>query len=297
MNTVERGAMGEEKDIRLGDGEHRHATDVEKAGNDGGDMMGGTPSTKPDLPPLKGLSFLDRFLVVWIILAMAIGIALGNTVDSVGPALQRGEFVGVSIPIAIGLLVMMYPILCKVRYETLHLLLKKRELWIQIAVSFVLNWIIAPLFMVALAWAFLPDRQDLREGLIFVGIARCIAMVLIWTDLAGGDGDYCAVLVAFNSILQIVLFAPFAVFYIQVVSHGDKTDISYEKVAQSVGVFLGIPLGAAVLTRLVLRSLLGEERYQRRFIRYIAPLSLIGLFDMFVGTVQQWNALSRFHRL
>lgn len=91
--------MGEEKDIRLGDGEHRHATDVEKAGNDGGDMMGGTPSTKPDLPPLKGLSFLDRFLVVWIILAMAIGIALGNTVDSVGPALQRGEFVGVSIPI------------------------------------------------------------------------------------------------------------------------------------------------------------------------------------------------------
>ncbi|CAN9201980.1 arsenical-resistance protein ACR3 [Alternaria alternata] len=277
MNTVERGAMGEEKDIRLGDGEHRHATDVEKAGNDGGDMMGGTPSTKPDLPPLKGLSFLDRFLVVWIILAMAIGIALGNTVDSVGPALQRGEFVGVSIPIAIGLLVMMYPILCKVRYETLHLLLKKRELWIQIAVSFVLNWIIAPLFMVALAWAFLPDRQDLREGLIFVGIARCIAMVLIWTDLAGGDGDYCAVLVAFNSILQIVLFAPFAVFYIQVVSHGDKTDISYEKVAQSVGVFLGIPLGAAVLTRLVLRSLLGEERYQRRFIRYIAPLSLIGL--------------------
>jgi ACR3 family arsenite transporter len=99
MNTVERGAMGEEKDTRLGDGEHRHATDVEKAGNDGGDMMGGTPSTKPDLPPLKGLSFLDRFLVVWIILAMAIGIALGNTVDSVGPALQRGEFVGVSIPI------------------------------------------------------------------------------------------------------------------------------------------------------------------------------------------------------
>jgi ACR3 family arsenite transporter len=99
MNTVERGAMGEEKDIRLGDGEHRHATDVEKAGNDGGDMMGGTPSTKPDLPPLKGLSFLDRFLVVWIILAMAVGIALGNTVDSVGPALQRGEFVGVSIPI------------------------------------------------------------------------------------------------------------------------------------------------------------------------------------------------------
>ncbi|KAG9383193.1 SBF domain containing protein [Pyrenophora tritici-repentis] len=234
-------------------------------------------SEKPALPPLKGLSFLDRFLVVWILLAMGIGIALGNTVDSVGPALQKGEFVGVSIPIAIGLLVMMYPILCKVRYESLHLLLKSRALWIQIGVSFVLNWIIAPLFMVALAWAFLPDRQDLREGLIFVGIARCIAMVLIWTDLAQGDGDYCAVLVAFNSILQIVLFAPFAVFYIQVVSHGEKTTVSYQGVAQSVGVFLGIPLGAAVITRLGLKTLVGEERYQRRFIRYIAPFSLIGL--------------------
>jgi len=178
---------------------------------------------------------------------------------------------------AIGLLVMMYPILCKVRFETLHLLLSERALWIQIGVSFVLNWIIAPLFMVALAWAFLPDRQDLREGLIFVGIARCIAMVLIWTELAQGDNDYCAVLVAFNSLLQIILFAPFAVFYVQIVSHGDKTNVSYEKVAQSVGVFLGIPLGAAVVTRLLLRKVLGEETYQRRFIRYIAPFSLIGL--------------------
>lgn len=132
--------------------------------------------------------------------------------------------------------------------------------------------------MVGLAWAFLPDRQDLREGLIFVGIARCIAMVLIWTDLAKGDGDYCAVLVAFNSILQIVLFAPFAVFYIHVVSGSDDGNVvSYSKVAQSVGVFLGIPLGAAVLTRFVLLSLLGEATYQRRFIRYIGPWSLIGL--------------------
>lgn len=229
------------------------------------------------IPPLKGLSFLDRFLVLWIILAMGIGIALGNTVDSIGPALQKGEFVGVSIPIAIGLLVMMYPILCKVRFETLHLLLRSKDLWIQILVSFVLNWILAPLFMVALAWAFLPDRQDLREGLIFVGIARCIAMVLIWTDLAQGDGDYCAVLVAFNSILQIVLFAPLAIFYVQVVSRGDKTSVSYQAVAQSVGVFLGLPLGAAVVTRLVLRRLLGDARYQLRFIRYVAPFSLIGL--------------------
>jgi ACR3 family arsenite transporter len=173
---------------------------------------------------------------------------------------------------------MMYPILCKVRFETLHLLLRHRELWIQVGISFVLNWIIAPLFMVGLAWAFLPDRQDLREGLIFVGIARCIAMVLIWTDLAKGDGDYCAVLVAFNSILQIVLFAPFAVFYIKIVSHSpDAVTVGYSKVATSVAVFLGIPLGAAIVTRLTLRRLLGEAIYQRRFLRYIGPWSLIGL--------------------
>lgn len=135
----------------------------------------------------------------------------------------------------------MYPILCKVRYETLHLIVRRRELWIQIGVSFLLNWILAPLLMVGLAWAFLPDRPDLREGLIFVGIARCIAMVLIWNDLANGDTDYCAVLVAFNSILQIILFAPFAVFYIKIVSHSaNALNISYSKVATSVAVFLGL---------------------------------------------------------
>jgi ACR3 family arsenite transporter len=278
MNTIERSALPEQRqDQQAGARDHTRKHDVEK-----GECAADTECSSDDtteLPPLKGLSFLDRFLVVWIILAMAIGIILGNTVPSTGPTLQKGEFVGVSLPIAIGLLVMMYPILCKVRYETLHLLLSTRALWIQILISFILNWIIAPLFMVGLAWAFLPDRQDLREGLIFVGIARCIAMVLIWTDLAKGDGDYCAVLVAFNSILQIVLFAPFAVFYIHVVSGSDdeSNPVIYSKVAQSVGVFLGIPLGAAVLTRLVLLKLLGEATYQRRFIRYIGPWSLIGL--------------------
>lgn len=150
--------------------------------------------------------------------------------------------------------------------------------WKQIAFSFVVNWILAPLLMTGLAWAFLPDRQDLRQGLIFVGIARCIAMVLIWTDLAKGDGDYCAVLVAFNSILQMVLFAPLAIFYIKVVSDEDSLhDLSYALVARSVAVFLGIPLAAAVITRLVLRRILGERRYQTHFIRWISPFSLIGL--------------------
>ncbi|EON69009.1 arsenical-resistance protein [Coniosporium apollinis CBS 100218] len=282
MNTVERSvAYDDRPDAGLGRvGEQNGRLDGERTGDveKGSLGSGQTDDNEPDAPPLKGLSILDRFLVVWIILAMAIGIILGNFVPSTGPALQKGTFVDVSVPIAVGLLVMMYPILCKVRYETLHLLLSHRALWIQIAFSFVLNWIIAPLLMVGLAWAFLPDRQDLREGLIFVGIARCIAMVLIWTDLAGGDGDYCAVLVAFNSILQIVLFAPFAVFYIRIVSRSSNAvNVSYSKVATSVAVFLGIPLGAAVITRLVLRRLLGERRYQLHFLRYIGPLSLIGL--------------------
>jgi ACR3 family arsenite transporter len=144
--------------------------------------------------------------------------------------------------LAVGLLVMMYPILCKVRFETLHLLFSHRKLWIQIGISFVLNWIIAPLFMIALAWAFLPDQRDLRQGLILVGIARCIAMVLIWNDLAKGDPEYCAVLVAFNSILQIVLFAPMAVLYLNYFNDQDVDDpitISYGNVATSVAVFLG----------------------------------------------------------
>ncbi|KAF1825628.1 arsenical-resistance protein ACR3 [Dissoconium aciculare CBS 342.82] len=210
---------------------------------------------------------------------MGLGIVLGNTVPSAGPALHQGTFVGVSIPIAVGLLVMMYPILCKVRFETLHLLMRSRELWKQIAISFGLNWIVAPLLMTGLAWAFLPDRQGLRDGLIFVGVARCIAMVLIWTDLAGGDGDYCAVLVAFNSILQIVLFAPLATFYVQVVSRDPGPDGAnlYRECAASVAVFLGIPLAAAVITRLSLRWLIGEHKYQHYFIRYTAPWSLIGL--------------------
>ena len=172
---------------------------------------------------------------------------------------------------------MMYPILCKVRYEALAVVVRSRALWMQIGVSFVLNWVVAPLFMVGLAWAFLPDRRDLREGVMFVGMGRCIAMVLVWTELAGGDGEYCAVLVAVNSVLQIVLFAPLAVFYVQVVSGGEARRVSYRGVAQSVGVFLGMPLGAAVVTRWGLRRLVGERRYQSRFVRYSGPVSLVGL--------------------
>ncbi|THW94949.1 arsenical-resistance protein ACR3 [Aureobasidium pullulans] len=238
----------------------------------------------------KGLGWLDRFLAVWILLAMAIeekfknnktdfvlGILLGNFVPSTGPALEKGQFVGVSAPIAIGLLVMMYPILCKVQYETLHLAFKTKELWIQVGFSILVNWLIAPFLMLALSWAFLPDESGLREGLILVGIARCIAMVLIWTGLAGGDSQYCAILVAINSILQMVLFAPLAIFFINVISHSHSTiSPSYSTVATSVAAFLGIPLAAAIITRFAIRKI-SPTWYDQTFLKWVAPWSLIGL--------------------
>ncbi|PLN80831.1 putative arsenite efflux transporter ArsB [Aspergillus taichungensis] len=225
----------------------------------------------------KQLGILDQFLALWIFIAMAVGIILGNFVPNTSKALDRGKFVGVSIPIAVGLLVMMYPILCKVRYETLHRSFSEKSLWIQVGFSIIVNWIIAPLFMLALAWAFLPDERGLREGLILVGIARCIAMVLVWTGLAGGDGEYCAILVAINSILQMVLFAPLAIFFIRVIGGSNDVTIEYSLAAKSVGVFLGIPLGAAIVTRLSLRFLVSKEWYDKKFLAWIGPLSLIGL--------------------
>ncbi|KAL8859889.1 MAG: hypothetical protein Q9178_003722 [Gyalolechia marmorata] len=226
----------------------------------------------------KGLGLLDRFLAVWILLAMAVGIILGNFVPNTGPALQKGKFVGVSVPIAIGLLVMMYPILCKIKFESLHHVFRTRQVWIQIAFSIFLNWIVAPFLMLALAWAFLPDKPELREGLILVGLARCIAMVLIWTGLAGGDNEYCAILVAVNSILQMLLFAPLALLFLKVISGSHATaNVSYSVVAKSVAVFLGIPLGAAILTRFTLRKVAGPAWYEAYFLKWAAPWSLIGL--------------------
>ncbi|KAH0364545.1 arsenical-resistance protein, partial [Aureobasidium melanogenum] len=205
------------------------------------------------------------------------GILLGNFVPSTGRALQKGQFVGVSAPIAVGLLVMMYPILCKVQYETLHLAFKSKQLWIQVGFSIIMNWLVAPFLMLGLSWAFLPDESGLREGLILVGIARCIAMVLIWTGLAGGDSQYCAILVAINSILQMVLFAPMAIFFINVISDSDTPIASsYTTVATSVAAFLGIPLAAAIVTRFTIRKF-SSTWYNQTFLKWLAPWSLIGL--------------------
>ena len=222
-----------------------------------------------------GLGWLDRLLALWILLAIVIGMLLGNFVPNISDKLQQGEFVGVSVPIAVGLLVMMYPILCKVQYETLHRVFAHRQIWIQIGFSVFVNWIVAPLLMLALAWAFLPDEPGLRTGLIFVGLARCIAMVLIWTGLAGGDEEYCAILVAINSVLQMVLYAPLAILFVKVISGDDYQGVSYSLVAQSVGVFLGIPLGAAIVTRFAIRAL--SPKFYTKFLKWIAPWSLVGL--------------------
>jgi ACR3 family arsenite transporter len=181
---------------------------------------------------------------------------------------------------AVGLLVMMYPILCNVQYETLHKVFRQKQVWKQIAFSLFINWVVAPFFMLALAWAFLPDEPDLRAGLILVGLGRCIAMVLIWNNLVGGDAEYCAILVAINSMLQMVLFAPLAVFFIQVIDGDTSAELGtalYSTVATSVAAFLGIPLGAAVITRLAVRSLAGDDWYRQVFMKWLSPWSLIGL--------------------
>ncbi|KAL7911723.1 sodium bile acid symporter family domain-containing protein [Trichoderma velutinum] len=261
--------------------QEKPSNDIEAQQTDSDDahhIDGSNAQQKRSFSAFASLGLLDRFLAVWIFLAMAVGIILGNFVPSMSPALEKGKFVGVSVPIAIGLLVMMYPILCKVQYESLHKLLNKKELWKQIGFSIVVNWIIAPFLMLGLSWAFLPDKSHLRIGLILVGLGRCIAMVLIWNALAGGNNDYCAILVAVNSILQIVLFAPLAIFFLNVISdENDKIPISYSVVATSVAAFLGIPLGAAVITRFSLRFIAGPAWYDRIFIRFVSPWSLIGL--------------------
>ncbi|KAI3332436.1 sodium bile acid symporter family-domain-containing protein [Xylariaceae sp. AK1471] len=241
------------------------------------DASGTLPLAKKQ-SAFKSLGLLDRFLAVWILLAIILGILIGNFAPHAAAALDRGRFVGVSVPIAVGLLVMMYPILCKVRFEALAEVFSHRGIWKQIGFSVFMNWIVAPFLMLALAWATLPDQPDLRAGLILVGLGRCIAMVLIWTGLAGGDGEYCAILVAINSILQIVLFAPLAVLFIRVISGGSgELDVPYDVVATSVAVFLGIPFGAALISRFGLRALAGPEWYQNVFLRFAAPWSLIGL--------------------
>ncbi|MFJ6516855.1 ACR3 family arsenite efflux transporter [Streptomyces filamentosus] len=238
-------------------------------------------SPAPEEPSVVGkLSTLDRFLAVWILIAMGLGLGLGRLVPGLDDILAKVEIGGISLPIAVGLLVMMYPVLAKVRYDRLDAVTGDRRLMLS---SLVINWIIGPAVMFALAWTFLPDLPEYRTGLIVVGLARCIAMVIIWNDLACGDREAAAVLVALNSVFQVLAFGLLGWFYLAVLpgwlglGEGETLDISVWKIALNVVVFLGVPLLAGFLTRRVGEKKLGRETYETTFLPKIGPWALYGL--------------------
>lgn len=240
-------------------------------------VAAGRPTPVPGV--LQQLSLLDRFLPLWIFLAMGLGILLGAAVPVVKDMFNALSIGTVSLPIAIGLLWMMYPVLAKVKYEELG---KVAQAWEQFGVSLTLNWLIGPVIMFVLAWIFLPDLPHFRTGLIIVGLARCIAMVLIWNMLAGGDSEYCAVLVALNSVFQIVMYSPLAYLFLVVLPSwlgdaGTVVNIGMVDIAKSVLIFLGIPLAAGIITRFVLVRRRGLEWYETRLMPRLGPTALIGL--------------------
>ncbi|MFD1860435.1 ACR3 family arsenite efflux transporter [Aeromicrobium camelliae] len=225
------------------------------------------------------LGTVDRFLPVWIGAAMVLGLLLGRTVPGLDDALSAVEIGSVSLPIAIGLLVMMYPVLAKVRYDRMGVVLGDRRM---IVLSLALNWLVGPALMFALAWSLLPDLPEYRTGLIIVGLARCIAMVLIWNDLACGDREAAAVLVAVNSVFQLVAFAALGWFYLQVLPSWlglptTSAEFSVGAISLSVLVFLGVPLAAGFATRVLGERRRGREWYEERFLPRVSPLALWGL--------------------
>lgn len=238
------------------------------------------PATRPqEAGVVAGLSMLDRFLPVWIIAAMVLGLGLGRAVPGLDDALAEVEAGGISLPIALGLLVMMYPVLAKVRYDRLDTVTGDRRL---MPASLLLNWVIGPAVMFALAWIFLPDLPEYRTGLIIVGLARCIAMVIIWNDLACGDREAAAVLVALNSVFQVVAFGALGWFYLQVLPGWlglatDEVDFSVGRIVVNVLVFLGVPLAAGYLTRRFGERARGCAWYEERFLPRIGPVALYGL--------------------
>jgi ACR3 family arsenite transporter len=250
------------------------------------DSTMGSPETSSEPVPtehvavIARLSFLDRFLPIWLGLAMVVGIGLGRAIPSLSARLNSVQVTsGTSLPIFLGLLVMMYPVLAKVRYDRLDTVTRDRRLLVS---SLVLNWIVGPAVMFALAWLLLPDLPAYRTGLIIVGLARCIAMVLIWNDLSGGDREAGAVLVALNSLFQIVAFALLGYFYLKVLPGwlGLSTqglNLSIAKIAETVAIFLGVPLVAGYLTRTWGERLKGRTWYETRFLPRLGPFALYGL--------------------
>ncbi|WUL71786.1 ACR3 family arsenite efflux transporter [Amycolatopsis sp. NBC_00345] len=228
---------------------------------------------------MRELSFLDRFLPVWIIVAMAAGLLLGSVVPGLQTGLDAVKIGQVSLPIALGLLLMMYPVLAKVRYDKLGTVTRDKRTMV---LSLVLNWILGPALMFALAWLLLPDLPEYRTGLIIVGLARCIAMVIIWNDLARGDREAAAVLVALNSVFQVVMFGVLGWFYLDLLPGWlglDTASVSFSpwEIALSVVIFLGIPLAAGYLSRRIGERVKGRQWYESKYLPKVGPVALYGL--------------------